>query len=155
MLLKVKGSALLLYRTKDRTLNVASSYGLSEAYLQKGTVESEKSISEAFQSGQPVVIEEDQFDAQLHYPEEARQEGVKSILSVPLKLGDTIFGFLRIYSGKKRSYDTDEMDLLLKFADQGARALENAMAYDKVRKDIEGMKQYIPGPLARKMEEQG
>ncbi len=155
MLLKVKGASLLLYRTKDRSLEVASSYGLSDEYVRKGTIDSGKSIGEAFQTGQPVLIDDGEFDSRLHYPEKAREEGVKSILSVPLKLGDATLGFLRIYSGEKRTYDTDEMDLLLKFADQGARALENAMAYDRVRKDIEGMKKYIPEPVARKMEEKG
>jgi FixJ family two-component response regulator len=155
MLLKVKGAALLLYRTKDHTLEIASSCGLSDEYVQKGTIDGEKSIGEAFRSRQPVLIDDTEFDARLHYPEKARQEGINTILSVPLKLEDTVLGFMRIYSKEKRSYDTEEMDLLLKFADQGARALENAMAYDRVRKDIEGMKQYIPAPLARRLEEKG
>jgi CheY-like chemotaxis protein len=155
MLLKVKGASLLLYRTKDHTLEIASSYGLTDEYVQKGTIGGEKSIGEAFRSGQPVLIDDSEFDSQLHYPEKARQEGIKTILSLPLKLEDTVLGFLRIYSKEKRSYDTEEMDLVLKFADQGARALENAMAYDRVRKDIEGMKQHIPGPLARRLEEKG
>lgn len=75
------------------------------------------------------------------------------MLSIPLKLNDTILGFLRIYCAEKRSFDSEEMSLLLKFAEQGATALENAMKYESVRKDIEGMKKSIPGPLARKMAE--
>ena len=153
-LFKVKGSSLLMYRKKDQTLEIASSFGLSDEYLQKGMVDSSKSIAEVFESGKPVLIEEADFDAKLHYPGEARKEGIVSILSVPLKLGDAILGFLRIYSSEKRSFDPEEMSLLVKFAEQGARAVENAMSYERVRSDIEGMKQSIPGPLARKMAEQ-
>ncbi len=153
-LFKVKGSSLLMYRKKDQTLEIASSFGLSDEYLQKGMMDSSKSIAEVFESGKSVIIEEADFDAKLHYPGEARKEGIVSILSVPLKLGDTILGFLRIYSTEKRNFDPEEMSLLVKFAEQGAQAVENAMSYERVRSDIEGMKQSIPGPLARKIAEQ-
>jgi CheY-like chemotaxis protein len=152
-LLGVKGSALLMYRKKDQVLETASSFGLTDEYLQKGLLDSAKSIPEVLQSGKPVLIDASEFDAKLHYPDAARKEGIVSMLSIPLKLNDTILGFLRIYCAEKRSFDSEEMSLLLKFAEQGATALENAMKYESVRKDIEGMKKSIPGPLARKMAE--
>jgi GAF domain-containing protein len=71
-----------------------------------------------------------------------------------LRFEETVLGFLRIYSGEKRSYSDDEMDLLMKFADQAAQAVENAMAYERVRSDIEGMKKSIPRPVVRRMQEQ-
>ncbi len=154
-LFKVKGSSLLMYRKKDQTLEIASSFGLSDQYLQKGLMNSSKSIAEVLESGQPLLIDESDFDAKLQYPAEAKKEGIVSVLSVPLKLGDTILGFLRIYSSEKRSFDSEEMNLLVKFAEQGARAIENAMSYERVRTDIEGMKKSIPGPLAKKIAEQG
>ncbi|MGB6064355.1 MAG: response regulator [Desulfomonilaceae bacterium] len=154
-LFKVKGSSLLMYRKKDQTLEIASSFGLSDQYLQKGLMNSSKSIAEVLESGQPLLIDESDFDAKLQYPAEAKKEGIVSLLSVPLKLGDAVLGFLRIYSSEKRSFDSEEMNLLVKFAEQGARAIENAMSYERVRTDIEGMKKSIPGPLAKKIAEQG
>lgn len=154
-LFNVKGASVLLYRKKDEILEVAASYGLSDEYVEKGIVDSSKSISSVFQSGEPVQIDEPDFGTSLHYPAEARKEGIASIISVPLKIEGNILGFLRVYGTKHLSLSTDQMDLVVKFAEQGARALENAMSYEKVRQDIEGMKKYIPGPVARKMEEQG
>jgi CheY-like chemotaxis protein len=153
-LFKVKATALHMYRKKDNVLEIASSCGLSDGYLSKGSLASNKSIAEALEFGKPVVIDEASFGSKLHYPEDAKKEGIKSILSVPLQLDETILGFLRIYSAEKRSFTDEEMDLLLKFAEQAARALENAMAYERVRTDIEGMKKAIPQPVARKMQEQ-
>ncbi len=149
----VKGSAVLMLRKKDSTLEFASSSGLSEAYLQKGILDSTKSIPAGLETGRPVFIDESQFEASLHYPQEARKEGIASIISVPLQLQDTVLGFLRIYSAEKRTLDNEEMDLLVKFAEQGARALENAMSYQKVRGDIDSLKKYTPPPVARKMNE--
>ncbi len=143
-LFKVKGACVLIYNKKDQSLDVASHYGLSEEYVQKGILNSEKSVSEIFQSGQPILIGEKDFDSSLNYPENARSEGIASILSIPLKLDMTILGVLRIYSAQERFFDNDEMTLLMKFADQAARALENAMAYESVRRDIDGLKKSIP-----------
>jgi len=152
-LFKAKGASVLIHRKKDQILEMASHYGLSEEYVQKGVLNSQKSVSEIFLSEKPVLIEDQDFDSSLHYPEKARSEGIASILSVPLKLNKAILGVLRIYSSEIRSFDDEEMALLTKFADQGARALENAMAYENVRRDIDGLKKGIPGPLARKMEQ--
>lgn len=150
-LFKVKGGAVMMVRQKDQTLEFAASAGLSDEYIQKGVLESSKSISDVYKSGEPVCVDESQFESVLQYPAEARREKIASILSVPLKLNETILGFLRIYSSEKRQFDHEEMDLILKFAEQGARALENAIAYQRVRSDIEGMKKHIPGPISRKI----
>jgi CheY-like chemotaxis protein len=153
-LFKVKAAALHMYHKKDNVLEIASSSGLSDAYLKKGVLASDKSIVEALEFGKPVLIDETAFDSKLHYPEAAKKEGIKSILSVPLQLDETVLGFLRIYSAEERSFSDEEMDLLMKFAEQAARAIENAMAYERVRSDIEGMKKSIPQPVVRRMQEQ-
>jgi FixJ family two-component response regulator len=147
----VKGSAVVMIRQKDQTLEFAVSAGLSDDYIRKGVLESSKSIADVYKSGEPVYVPGSEFDRVLQYPAEARREDIASILSIPLKLKDTILGFLRIYSAEERRFDQDEMDLLLKFAEQGARAVENAMAYERVRSDIEGMKKHIPVPISRKL----
>ncbi len=144
-LFKVKGASLLIHRKNDQVLEMASYCGLSDEYVGKGTLDSEKSVSEIFQSEKAVLIEEVDFDSNLQYPDKARAEGIVSILSIPMTLGTTVLGVLRIYSGEKRSFDDDELALLTKFAEQGVRALENAMAYESVRKDIDGLKKNAPG----------
>jgi transcriptional regulator with GAF, ATPase, and Fis domain len=143
-LFKVKGSSLLILNRKKETLQLASSTGLSEAYLQKGIIDVTKSVPEVLKSNQPVVIQADQFETQLQYPGEARQEGISSILSYPLQTQDRISGILRLYSQQPRSFSREELDLLRKFAEQGSRAIENALAYAKVRNDLEDLQKYVP-----------
>jgi len=143
-LLKVKGSSLLILNKKTQTLQLASSTGLSEGFLQKGIIDATKSVPEVLQSGEPVVIRADQFETHLQYPGEARQEGISTILSYPLKVQDRISGILRLYSPQIRSFSREELELLRKFAEQGTRAIENALAYAKVRDDLEALQKYIP-----------
>ncbi|RPH83630.1 MAG: GAF domain-containing protein, partial [Desulfobacteraceae bacterium] len=101
-------------------------------------------VPEVLQSGEPVVIRADQFETHLQYPGEARQEGISTILSYPLKVQDRISGILRLYSPQIRSFSREELELLRKFAEQGTRAIENALAYAKVRDDLEALQKYIP-----------
>jgi YesN/AraC family two-component response regulator len=142
-LLDVKGSALLIFRAQQKKLELATSYGLSDSYVTKGAVDSSKSISRVFQSGLPAVVSESEFDTELQYPAEARKEQIGTIISVPLKVEEQILGFLRIYSQEPRKIDDNEMDILLRYASQAAKAIENAMKFQQLRSDIEGMKQVL------------
>jgi YesN/AraC family two-component response regulator len=150
-LFKLKGASVLILRKKDQILELASHYGLSDEYISKGVLSSEKSVAELFEGEQPIQVLEKDFDNRLQFPAEARKEGIASILSIPLKIDNAILGALRIYTSEPRTFSQDEMDFLLKFADKAARALENAMAYHNVRKDIEGLKKYIPASVAKNM----
>lgn len=151
-LFNVKGAALLMYRKRDKTLEYAASCGLSAQYVNKGVLETSRSIPGTFQWASPLIVEEKDFDTVLQFPAEARKEKISSILSVPLRLNDTIIGFLRVYSSEKHSFEKGEMSLLIKCAELGARAIENAMVCERVRNDIEEMKKYFPAAVAEKVE---
>ena len=143
-LFQVKGSSLLLLNKKRQTLDLVSSAGLSEAYVSKGLIDATKSVPEVLESDGAVVIEEGQFDSRLQYPEAARQEGIRAILSLPLKVREAVPGILRLYSERPGPFPPDTLQLLGKFADQAARAIENALAYAKVRQDLEELQKYVP-----------
>jgi ActR/RegA family two-component response regulator len=150
-LFDVKGSGVLVYKKKDGVLDFAAFSGLSEAYVRKGSLESSKSIANVFQSGGPTLAKDADFDRVLQYPEEARREGIKEILSIPLALDSTIIGFLRVYYSEAKPFREDELNLLLKFAEKGARAMENAMAYQRLRDDLEEMKNSIPAIVSKEI----
>lgn len=143
-LFSVKAGAVFIFRKRDETFVLASSCGLSEEYAQKGLIDARQSISEVMEFGKPVIVEDADFETGLQYPAEARRENINFIVSIPMKLEENVLGVLRIYDSEKRSFSVDEMDLLLKFAEQAARALENAMRYERVRSDIEGLKKFMP-----------
>jgi CheY-like chemotaxis protein len=145
-ILDVNGASVLLYRKKDQSLQNVCFCGLSEDYVKKGILDSSKSIPEVFRSQKPVLVTQNDFDLCLHFPQEARKENLASILSLPLKLEEEIMGFLRIYSNEKVSYEDWEMKILDKFASHASRSLENAIQYERLRSDIEGMKKLLDSP---------
>ena len=55
-LFKVKGASLLIHRKKDQVLEMASHCGLSDEYVGKGDLDSEKSVSAIFESEDAVLL---------------------------------------------------------------------------------------------------
>ena len=81
--LNVKGCSLLLFNRKTNELEVATSFGLSNEYINKGPVSALRSIAQSLEDG-PVAIYDVMDDPRIQYPNEAQKEGISSILSVPI-----------------------------------------------------------------------
>ena len=92
-----KGCTLMLLDETGEKLEVKSFYGLSEQYVRKGPLSADKSIADALK-GEPVIIEDATSDPRVQYPLEAKQEGIASIISVPIILRERTIGVLRLYT---------------------------------------------------------
>jgi len=94
--LEIKGCTLFVLNPESKELEGIASFGLSAKYLSKGPVLSDKSISAAL-GGTPVIIKDVTRDNRLQYPQEAKAEGIASILSIPILFSGEILGVLRLY----------------------------------------------------------
>ncbi|MBW1748398.1 MAG: GAF domain-containing protein, partial [Deltaproteobacteria bacterium] len=84
--LGAKGCALFLFNRKNNELKLATSYGLSDEYINKGPVSALRSIAQSLKEG-PVAIYDVMDDPRIQYPNEAQKEGIASLLSVPIVVG--------------------------------------------------------------------
>jgi GAF domain-containing protein len=109
--LDIKGCALFLINRQTKELEVAASTGLSQAYLDKGTVSALKSIADSLKDG-PVAVYDISDDPRIQYPEAARKEGIASILSVPIMLGDEAIGAIRAYTADKWEFTLDDVNFV-------------------------------------------
>jgi len=144
-LLKMKGCALYLHNKKSDTLDLMAAKGLSAQHLERVNALPADKFPDVLAEGKVVTVSQAEFGARLQRPEAAKEEGIVAIISVPLKVKEAVLGMLRLYSGDRTAITDEEMDLLLKFAEQSSRAIENAMSYEQVRTDIESLKKHIPG----------
>ena len=131
--------------SQDKThLHLGATYGLSQGYLRKGQVEVAKSgIDQEVLSGQNVFIQNACEDPRFQYPEAARQEGIVSILAVPLKLlGKESIGVLRVYLDTEREFSGEEIEFINAIAEVCALAIKNALDYDKMKYEHELFSQY-------------
>ncbi|MBW2590245.1 MAG: GAF domain-containing protein, partial [Deltaproteobacteria bacterium] len=51
-------------------------------------------------------------DPRIQYPEEAKIEGISSILSVPITLHDRVIGALRVYSSEPWEFTLDDVNFV-------------------------------------------
>ncbi len=127
-----KGCSLMLLDEKAERLEIKSSYGLSDQYVRKGPVSAEKSLSDTLM-GKPIVIEDAIRDPRVQYPEEAKREGIASIVSVPILLRDRIIGALRLYTAVPCRFTEDDIEFLTAIAAQSGLAIEHAMMYKHLK----------------------
>ncbi len=130
-----KGCSLMLLTPDRRLLLHTAAYGLSDWYVRKGPVSADKSISEALE-GKPVAVMDAGEDVRIQYREQARKEGIASILSVPMMLREEIIGVVRVYTGKPYQFDADDMYFVGAVANLGAIALENVRLYEAVQTEF-------------------
>jgi GAF domain-containing protein len=77
------------------------------------------------------------LDTRATYPKEAAEEGIKSILSVPIALKGNIIGVMRIYTAEHRDFSDDEITFISSLAEQAALAMENSRLYQKLKGEYE------------------
>jgi len=127
-------SIRLLHRGRDE-LTTAASYGLSLDYLAKGPVRlAESPLDREVVEGRTVAIVDVSRDPRFHYREQARAEGLVSLLCLPLRRGDDVFGVLRVYSDTRHQWSRRERRLLQAFADHAAVAIQNANLHENLRR---------------------
>ncbi|MGQ9483931.1 MAG: GAF domain-containing protein [Desulfosoma sp.] len=134
--LGAKACAVRLLDPKGRTLELAASYGLSDAYIHKGPVDADQSLAESLQ-GHTVIIQDAATDPRAQYGEAAKKEGIVGICSVPLKVKGRVIGVLRIYTEAPKNYQEEDLAFVEALGELGGVAIENARLYERLRKDYE------------------
>jgi len=109
--LAIKGCALFLINHQSKELEVAAATGLSTAYLDKGPLSALRSIADSLEDG-PIAIYDVSDDPRIQYPEEAQKEGIASILSVPIMIGDKAIGAIRAYTAEKWEFTLDNVNFV-------------------------------------------
>ena len=137
--LGVKGCALFLVNKRSQELELAGAYGLSDAYLSKGPLSAIQSISASLREG-PVAIYDVTDDPRIQYPEEAKQEGIFSILSVPIHVHGSRIGCLRVYTSEPWEFVLDDVNFVQAVAEITGMAIEMARLNRGLKHSIEILK---------------
>lgn len=128
-IMNVKASMLRLLNKDTQKLEVAAYYGLSEKYVNKGPVDYDKSIEDALM-GKAVSIYDITSDKNARYLKEAEEEGIRSILSIPVKFKKEVIGVLRMYTAEPVKYTDEDLKFMTAIAEQAAIAIVNARTFE-------------------------
>lgn len=147
--MKLKAATIRLLDHTGKKLRLVAAYGLSEKYLNRGPVDTEENVIEALNE-KPVAIYDVTTDSKIQYQKEAAEEGIKSILTLPVKARGKVLGILRLLTGEPRMFLQQEIDFAASLAEQSGIAIENATMYEKTKKEYDDMMQFLDGGFFEK-----
>jgi signal transduction protein with GAF and PtsI domain len=127
--MEIKGCTIFVLNPETDELEVLTSFGLSSNYMNKGPVSIGQSIGWTSKI-EPIVINDITNSGRLQYPENAKEEGIGAIVSLPITYHSKIIGALRLYHYE--TWDVSEVDLdsLSVLAENIGRAMISARIFN-------------------------
>lgn len=114
-------------------LEMLSAHGGGEGYRALPPLPlGESLLGTVVRRQKPVQVENIQTSPQYQHREMARQEGIVSLLSVPLLLKTQCLGTLNVYTDRPHTFSNEEVRVLVALADLSAVALDKAQLYERV-----------------------
>jgi len=131
-----KACSIRLLNRERTELVLATSYGLSLDYLSKGPHRvSENPLDQEVVAGKTLSVLDVRLDPRFRFHGAAQQENLVSLLSLPLRKGEAVFGTLSVYSESRHEWTYRERRLLQAFAEQAGVAIHNARLHDDLRRN--------------------
>jgi GAF domain-containing protein len=140
--LGMKGITIRLLDEDRKSLEMVANYGLSKAFLEKGPISAQESITEGLK-GKTIIIEDASNDKRLQYPQETLKEGIRSMVCVPVRSREKVIGVMRLYSDCVRKYPQDFITMVEALAHTGALAIQNASMYLQLKEDKQSLEEEI------------
>ena len=110
----------------------AAQCGLSEKYIHAGAAHAIKISPQLLKDGY-MYFRDATTDKRLTNHKAKKEEGIGSIISVPIMDKGKMLGILSLYTKEIRKFSKDEIDFLFILAEQGGFAIENANLIKKLR----------------------
>ncbi len=136
--LGIKGATIFILDPEQETLEILASAGLSVDYVNKGPILVDKSIKIG-SNREPVVINDTAASDNLQYPEKAKKEGVRAIVSYPITMRGKLIGSLRLYHSEQ--WEVSQEDL--SFVEVLAKNIGIALMYFRVANAIMNVKDTV------------
>jgi transcriptional regulator with GAF, ATPase, and Fis domain len=109
--LAIKGCTIFALNPDTKELEVLASFGLSLDYLNKGPILVNEKASRLLE-GEPIVIRDVEKSDDLQYPENAKEEGIGAMVSLPINFCGEVIGALRLYHHEPWSVSAQDLDSL-------------------------------------------
>ena len=133
-LMNSKICSLMILDEQKQELVIKATQSLSENYRAKGPIKVGESISgRAVAEKKTITVADVTKEPGYKFPDIARKEGLKSLVSVPLMIKNRIIGVLNCYTESEHDFSEEEIKLLAGVANQAAVAIENTrLLTDKI-----------------------
>jgi len=127
--MEIKGCTIFVLNPETDELEVLTNFGLSTNYMNKGPVSIGQSIGWTSKI-EPIVISDITKSDRLQYPENAKEEGIGAIVSLPITYHSKIIGALRLYHYETWDVSDVDLDSLSVLAENIGRAMISARIFN-------------------------
>jgi len=132
-LMRARMCSLVLLDETSEWLDLRASYGAGDSYINKPRLGAAESlIGVVVRRKKPLQVANVQTDTRYQNVELARQEGLVSLLSVPLIFSGQSIGALNVYTARPYNFSNEEIKILTALAELSAIAIEKARLYERV-----------------------
>ncbi len=132
-LLSAKMCSLMMLDEPGKLLVTRASAGAGRTYLSRPPVSVEESfVGIVLRRRKAMQLANVQSSGRYQNVSVAREEGLVSLLSVPLLYGDQATGTLNLYTGEPHTFSDEEVRVALAYAELSALALEKARLYERI-----------------------
>lgn len=132
-LMNTKICSLMLLNDDRTELAIQAVYGGGPQYIQRPNLRVDESlIGQVVRTGRPLTVLDVRRETRYRSINLALQEGLCSLLSVPLTVRGKTIGVLNTYKSTQHHFTDDETQLLSSLADLAAIAIDNARLYESL-----------------------
>ena len=152
-LMNSKICSIMLVDQASGELRIAATQSLSDAYRRKPPLKVGQSMSgRAVQDQHPVYVADVKAEDGYFYRDLAKQEGLHSLLSIPMLMKENPIGVINVYTSSYHAFSEEEVTTLQAIANQSAVAIEHTRLMEKsfemqealeVRKLVERAKGFL------------
>ena len=129
--MKAKAACLFLADEEEDIFVPVAQKGLSDNYLHAKPWHAKQIVSAILKGGY-LTIRDATTDPRVENQQMKKDEGIASILDVPVMVKDKAIGVLALYTAKPRDFSLDEIEFLTALAEQGGMAIEQARLLDRI-----------------------
>jgi two-component system, sensor histidine kinase PdtaS len=136
--MRVDSCSIYLTEEKSSRLVLKATTGLAREAIGKASLEFGEGLTGwTVMHGLPVAIKDALKDPRFKLLPEAREEGLRSLMAVPLTVQGRTIGAMNVQTASKREFTGDEIELLSLIANLAAGALEKAALHDRMAQQIQ------------------
>jgi len=139
-----KVCSLWLIEEDEKCLRVRAAQTMNKDYLKERSLElGEGVVGFVAQRDEPAIIPDVLKEPRYKEKDLAKKMGLRSMLSVPMKVRDRVIGVINCYTSYEHDFSDTELDLLTTVANQAAICIENTelMVHSKViQEELESRK---------------
>lgn len=132
--MKAKGACLFLADHKQDIFVPKARFGLSDTYIHANPTKAKKLVADLQKKGF-FMYEDATSDSRLEHLDAKKEEGIASILTVPVMVADRHVGILSLYTADQRKFDEQEIAFIQALAANGGIAIKKARLLERLEKN--------------------